>query len=76
MQVKVTGLAVTPTALGIGLRIEYAPDGPIRFARVLIDDDVLDWQALGALAAYLDRQYRRHMDREREAQEEQALPGL
>lgn len=76
MQVKITSVAVTPKALGLGLRIEYAPDGPIRFARVLLEDDVLDWQALTALAAYLDRQYRRHMDREREAVEEQALPGL
>lgn len=66
MEITVTGLAITADALRFGLRVEYFKDGPIRFASVLLPDDTLDWQALATLAAYLDRQTRRHLDRERE----------
>lgn len=76
MDIKISGCGVTRTGLTIGLRIEYSENGPIRFASVVIDDDALGWQDLTALAAFLDRQYRRHMDREREVDPDQVLPGL
>lgn len=66
MKITITGISIQREGLAVGLRVEYSPGGPIRFASAVLPDDVLDWRALSTLATYLDRQTLRHLDRERE----------
>jgi hypothetical protein len=76
LEVEFSQLAATPTALRVGVVIRYGQDGPIRFATLVIPDDALDWHALADVTAWLNRQVSRHLDREREPADDQALPGL
>lgn len=69
-------IAVTRDGLFLGLVISYGENGPVRFAQVRIEDDVLGWQELQDLATYLNRQVSRHMDRERDLEDAETLPGL
>ena len=76
MQVDLNKIAVTSDGLFLGLVIRYGEGGPVRFAQVRIEDDVLDWQALSDLTSYLNRQISRHLDRERDVADFPTLPGM
>ena len=76
MKIDLNKVAVTPDGLFLGLVVKYGENGPIRFAQVRIEDDVLDWQALADLTTYLNRQIARHLDRERDIADFPSLPGM
>jgi hypothetical protein len=76
MQVDLNKIAVTSDGLFLGLVVRYGESGPVRFAQVRIEDDVLDWQALQDLTSYLNRQIGRHLDRERDVADFPTLPGM
>nr|CRY93619.1 hypothetical protein [uncultured prokaryote] len=63
-------VTATQDGLFLGLVVHYSENGPIRFARVELEDDVLDWQAMQNLTAYLARQVNRHLDREADLEQE------
>jgi hypothetical protein len=76
MKINIDRIAATKDCLAFGLVIRYADNGPVRFAQVQLDDDVLDWATLQGLAEYVVRQTNRHLDREREIQDDLPLPGM
>lgn len=76
LTVDLNQIAATSDGLFLGLVIRYGDNGPVRFAQVRIEDDVLDWQALSDLTTYLNRQIARHLDRERDVADFPPLPGM
>jgi hypothetical protein len=76
LTVEFSQVAVTTNSLRVGVVVRYGPEGPVRFAQLVIDDDALDWQALQDLAEYVVRQTNRHLDREREIEDDLTLPSL
>jgi hypothetical protein len=76
VKIEVQRMAATPDGFYIGLRLEYTKNGPVRFAQVAIEDDVMDWASLSACQVWLTRMVNKHLDRERELLEEEPLPGL
>ena len=76
MQVDLNTIAATSDGLFLGLVIRYGDKGPVRFAQVRVEDDVLDWQALTDLTSYLNRQMARYLDRERDVADFPTLPGM
>lgn len=76
LKIELNKVAVTERGLFLGLVVRYGENGPVRFAQVSIQDDVLGWQDLQDLTTYLNRQINRHMDRERDAEPFESLPGL
>lgn len=76
MKITVDKIAFSSDALFLGLVLRYSDNGPVRFAQVQLDDDVLDWKTLQDLTSYVVRQTNRHLDRERELQDEPTLPGM
>lgn len=76
LKIELNKIAVTADGLFLGLVVRYGDAGPVRFAQVSVQDDVLGWQELQDLTTYLNRQVSRHMDRERDAEPWEALPGL
>lgn len=76
IRVDINQISCTRDSLQIGCVVRFGDDGPVRFVRTYLEDDVLDWATLGELTEYLNRQVSRHLDREREIAEDQALPGL
>lgn len=76
MKITVTEVVPTRDSLALALRLEYTENGPIRFAQVQVPDEVLDWHALQALAAYVVRLTNTYLDREREILDETPLPGM
>ena len=76
MKISIDRIAATKDFLALGLVIRYSDNGPVRFAQVQLDDDVLDWETLQGLASYVVRQTNRHLDREREIVDQETLPGL
>jgi hypothetical protein len=71
LTVHVEKIVPTRDSLRLGLVVRYGEGGPVRFAQAVIEDDVLDWSTLSALAEYVVRQTNRHLDRERELLEEE-----
>lgn len=69
MKITVDTIAPTSDSLWLGLRVEYSENGPVRFIKAQLDDDVLDWATMTALIGWLTRQTNRHLDRERELEE-------
>lgn len=76
LTVEFSQVAADSTSLRVGLVVRYGENGPVRFAQLVIDDDALDWQDLQTLMQYAVRQVNRHLDRERELQDDTELPGL
>lgn len=76
LTVELSQIGSTSTSLRIGVVIRYGENGPVRFAQVVVEDDALGWADLQTLATWAVRQTNRHLDREREVQEQDTLPGL
>lgn len=72
--VEIDRIVPTSDALSFGLIVRYGKGGAVRFAQARLEDDVLDWKTLSALMEWLVRQTNRHLDRERELLEDEALP--
>ena len=72
--VEIDKIVPTSDRLSFGLVVRYGQGGAVRFAQAHIDDDVLDWKTLSALADWVVRQTNRHLDRERELEEDETLP--
>ena len=76
LTVELSQIGSTPNSLRIGVVIRYGQDGPVRFAQLVVEDDCLSWQDLQTLVDWGVRQTNRHLDREREVEEHDTLPGL
>ena len=76
LTVEFSQVAADSSSLRVGLVVRYGENGPVRFAQMVIDDDALDWESLQTLMQYAVRQVNRHLDREREIEDDVALPGL
>lgn len=76
MKIIIDRIVVTSDAVFFGLIVRYGEGGPVRFAQVQLEDDVLDWTTLQGLTAYVVRQTNRYLDREREIEDDLTLPGL
>lgn len=76
LTVEFSKAAITKSDLRIGVVIRYGDNGPVRFAQIVISDDVLDWGSLSALLDFASRSTNRYLDREREIEDDLTLPGL
>lgn len=70
MKINVNKVTANSNGLYLGLELKYSDMGPVRFAQVSLEDDVLDWEALQGLAKYVVRQLNRHLDRENDLSQE------
>lgn len=76
LKINLDKIGSTPNSLRLGVIIRYSENGPVRFVQVVIDDDDLGWADLQTITDWCVRQMHRHMDRERDLEDEDALPGL
>ena len=74
LTVDISQIVPTKDRLSFGLTIRYGENGPVRFCQARLDDDVLDWQTLTAMAEWINRQVERHLDREEDLREYETLP--
>lgn len=76
IQVEFSKAATSGTSLRVGVVLRYGENGPVRFAQIVIDDSVMDWHSLNAIMEWTASATSRWLDRERELEDEQPLPGM
>ena len=76
LTVEFSQAAADHHSLRVGVVIRYGDGGPVRFAQIVIDEDALDWGSLDALLTFASQATNRYLDRERELDPEEPLPGL
>lgn len=74
LTVDIEKIVPTSDSLRFGLTVRYGENGPVRFCQARLDDDVLDWKTLTAVAAWINRQVERHLDREQDLEDDEMLP--
>ena len=72
--VDVETIVPTDSSLQFGLVIRYGEGGAVRFARARIEEDVLDWKTLQEMGRWITRQVERHLDRERDLDDDVQAP--
>lgn len=76
IQVEFSQAAISGSTLRIGCVVRYGKGGPVRFAQVVVDEDVLQWGDLDAILTFASRATNRYLDREREIEQDASLPGM
>lgn len=74
MEVEINQVSTSPTSLRFGCVVRYGEDGPVRFASVVLHEDLLDIDDLKDLMRWAARQAARLIEDERKAADQGTEP--